>query len=178
MPALFPNDWDDAKKQWIGPEADHPSLQKGIDRFASRVLSIDYDNTDSKVAINVVWPDRAMAATLANAVIESVNLALRTQALKDAESSIAYLNRELEKNSTVEVREAIFSLIQHQLESSMYANVRQEFALKVLDPAVAPDIKKIYWPKKWALAAVGMLLGLMVAAVGSLIAERRARAVV
>jgi uncharacterized protein involved in exopolysaccharide biosynthesis len=178
MPELFPRDWDAAHNKWYGSGTDHPSLQKGIDRFESEVLSIDYDNTDNKVSVNVVWPDRVMAATLANAVIESVNLALRKQALSEAESSIAYLNRELEKNSTVEIREAIFTLMQQQMQSSMYANVRQEFALKILDPAVAPDIKKIYWPKKWPLAAVGMLLGLMVAAAGSLIAELRIREVV
>jgi uncharacterized protein involved in exopolysaccharide biosynthesis len=172
MPLLFPDSWDSAARKWKGPESKHPTVERGIDRFLDSVLSVDYDNADSKVSVSIVWPDRTMAATLANAVIDDVNNTMRAQALRDAEKCISFLNRELAKNATVELQEAINALIKQQLETSMYASVREGYALRVLDPAMPPDARKIYWPKKSALGLVGAFLGLIFAAIGSLVAGR------
>ncbi len=97
MPVLFPHAWDFAARKWKDPEPEQPTVERGIDHFLDHVLSVDYDNADSKVSVNIVWPDRTMAATLANAVIDDVNSTMRDQALREAEKSISFLNRELAK---------------------------------------------------------------------------------
>lgn len=162
MPQLFPRQWDAEVGKWHPTNDGPPTLQQGIDKFTKNVMEVDYDNADNRVSVSIVWPKGDMAATLANGAIERVNAVLRDQAFRDGEKSLTFLKKELDHETIVALREAIVALMQQQMDTIMYANVREDYALRVLDPAVAPDPRDVYWPKKSQLALVGAFIGLLV----------------
>jgi hypothetical protein len=100
------------------------------------------------------------------------NERLRTQALDNARLSIEFLNRELEKQDLVQSRDAIYRLIESQINKAMIANVQREFAFKVIDAAVASDRKRKVAPRRSLItAAVSVLTTMLVA--GVLLYRRR-----
>ena len=80
-------------------------------------------------------------------------------------NSIDYLNSELETTTVVGVRQAIYSVIQSQIEQIMLATVRDDYAFKVLDPAIAPDPDDTAFPNRPIFGFVGLVLGLAFAVV-------------
>ena len=59
----------------------------------------------------------------------------------EAEKSLDYLYIELEQAKSLEVRELISSMIKNKLQLKTIANSRKDYRFKVLDPAIAPELK-------------------------------------
>jgi uncharacterized protein involved in exopolysaccharide biosynthesis len=173
VPALFPKRWDAAGKKWIGQQ---PSVSEAVARFDARVKIVSQDKVAGTVRLSMRWTDPAVAARWANDFAALANEEIRQRAEADARRMIAYLNKELATNNVLEVREAINRLIESQLKNQAMANVRNDFAFKVLDPALVPDANDFVSPIKLAYAALGSLLGLALGlAVGAGLDRRLAR---
>jgi uncharacterized protein involved in exopolysaccharide biosynthesis len=118
------------------------------------------------VTIRVEWFDPELAARWANLMVARANEDLRARKLRQLESSLEFLQSELRKAQLVELRTAISQVMESQINERMLANVRPEYAFRVIDPAVAADVDQPERPKKLLLAAVGLaagtLLGLVV----------------
>ena len=69
------------------------------------------------------------------------------------------MSAELEKISNVDLRKGIFRLIEHQIEIVMFANVREEYAFKVLDSATAADADDFESPKRALMVIAAILFG-------------------
>jgi hypothetical protein len=163
MPILFADKWDADAHRWrkgVKP----PTLEAGVKKFTSTVRTIAQDKKTGMVKITVDWYSPELAAEWANRLIEMANDRLRTVAIKDADLSIEYLNKELAKTNVVEMQHAIYRVIEDQVDRAMLANVQREYAFKVIDPAVAPVTKA--GPHRSILtlvgAAVGFFIGLIV----------------
>ncbi|HFE39467.1 MAG TPA: hypothetical protein ENK06_13815 [Gammaproteobacteria bacterium] len=105
------------------------------------------------------WSDPVLATQWANKMVERINAHQKAAAIKEAEKSIEYLKNELKQTSVVEMRQAIFRLVEAQTKNIMLANVRDEFAFKIIDPAVVPEEK--IKPKKRLMAILGTIVGFM-----------------
>ena len=163
MPILFADKWDANTHNWRkGVEA--PTLEGGIKKFSSSVRTVAQDKKTGLVKITVDWYSPDLAAAWANRTVEMVNDKLRTAAISDADRSIDYLNKELAKTNVVEMQNAIYRVMEEQVNTAMLANVQREYAFKVIDPAVAPVQK--YGPHRSILtlagAGVGFFIGVIV----------------
>jgi LPS O-antigen subunit length determinant protein (WzzB/FepE family) len=87
-----------------------------------------------------------------------VNDRLRADAIRTANSSLEYLDKELAKTSVVEIRQAIYRLTEEQVSNAMLANVQREYAFHFIDPAVPPETK--FSPKRTVMTGVGAAIGL------------------
>jgi len=74
-----------------------------------------------------------------------------------AAQNIGYLEKELGRTSVVELQQAVSRLLEHQLKQAMLAKANQEFAFKVIDPAVPP--RERARPKRTLIVIAGLLLG-------------------
>ncbi len=78
---------------------------------------------------------------------------LRHKAIAESELNLAYLNAEATKTDIFPVKQGIYTMIQGEMVNKMMiAKGTSEFALKVLDPAVAPEKPSSPQPAIWALA--------------------------
>jgi uncharacterized protein involved in exopolysaccharide biosynthesis len=157
LPILFPERWDSTQRAWKASEGGPPTLEAAVNKFAGDVRTISQDRQTGLVTVTVEWVSPTLAAQWANRLVEVVNERLRSEATRSAERSIEYLNQELAKTSVVDLRQAIYRLIQDQVNNAMLANVQREYAFRVIDPAVAPVTRAS--PKRTLLTAAGLFAG-------------------
>jgi LPS O-antigen subunit length determinant protein (WzzB/FepE family) len=98
-----------------------------------------------------------------------LNDRLRERALEEAENNVAYLREEMAKSSLVTMQQSIGQLLQSELQKLMLARGNEEFAFKVVDPAIAP--KQRERPKRSMIAIIGTFLGGLVGAFVVLVAH-------
>lgn len=164
VPLLFADDWDPQQGRWRDPES-APAAGEIWETFDEDVRNISVDRGTGLVTLSVEWTDPDLAAAWANLMVNRINEDLKSRAVDEAERSLRYLNRELEGTTIVELRQAIYRLIEQQINKIMLANVREEFAFTVLDPAVPPDPDDIYRPNRPVLVVLGLVVGLILGGV-------------
>jgi uncharacterized protein involved in exopolysaccharide biosynthesis len=166
---LFADDWNSETGMWdVDDPADVPTLSKAHDFFDKSVRTIEQDPQTGLVTLTIDWPDPVLAAEWANALVADVNAVLRARAIEQSTKSIDYLTRELESTSTLQLRTALFELMESQMTKKLVANVTTEYAFKTIDPAKVPE--KVQWPNRFLFLALGLAFG---AAVGLIIAFAR-----
>jgi len=159
LPVLFPEAWDPVKKDWRSREPGRmPTLWKGNKKFL-KIRTVTEDKKTTLVSLTITWTDPVTAANWANGLVALTNDVLRAKAIHESEQHIAYLNAEAARTDVAQVRAAIYAVLESEIKNVMLARGPGDYALKVLDPALAPEVKT--GPKKalWALA--GLFLGVL-----------------
>jgi len=160
MPILFDDIWDENNKSWkVESDKDKPTAWQAYKLFNADIRSISEDKKSGMLALSIEWKDPKIATQWANELVERINSHQKAAAIKESQQSIEYLKNELQETSVVEMRQAIFRLIEAQTKNIMLASVRDEFVFKIIDPAVVPEenIK----PKKKLMAILGTIVGFM-----------------
>jgi uncharacterized protein involved in exopolysaccharide biosynthesis len=165
LPKLFPEKWDSAAEKWRKDDAEYvPSIAQGVERFVAR-LQIVEDKKAGTLRVSVVSKEPTLAATWANSFVLAANGELRQRAIRDADKTIAYLERPIDRPETsVQLRAALVRVLEDEVKVSALANARDEFAFKVIDPAVIPEPWQAASPGGSVMALGGGFLGLLVAA--------------
>ncbi len=107
--------------------------------FVEDVRSIAEDSATGLVSLSIKWTDPDLAFNWAEDFVRRANQRLRSQDLESSERRLAYLNAELEKANLVELRTAIFGLIESEIQAKMFAQVEDEYVFKVIDPPRVPS---------------------------------------
>jgi uncharacterized protein involved in exopolysaccharide biosynthesis len=157
LPVLFEDLWDAEKNVWIvESEEDEPTEQKAIEFFKG-ILSVDEDKKSGLVTLSVSWKNPKIAAEWANDLVKQLNEQLREQAIQDSKKRVGYLEQELAKVTLKDMREVLYNLLESEKQKAMLANVNEDFALEVIDPAVAPEKREK--PKRKLIVALGGVCG-------------------
>ncbi len=172
MPILFPKKWDAQAKGWKAGVTP-PTMEDAVKLFTEEVRTVSEDRTSGLLTMKVEWYSPDLAARWANGMIEKVNERLRSHAIRDSERSIDFLNKELAKTNVVELRQAVYRLIEEQVNNAMLANVQYEYAFRVIDPAVAP-VKRAS-PRRVAMTIIGAVFGLFAGAAWALLRHQLRR---
>jgi uncharacterized protein involved in exopolysaccharide biosynthesis len=157
LPILYPKKWDPVGKKWkVSDPDDLPTLWKANRFFKNKIRDLTIDNKTQLVTLTVTWYDPHVAAKWANDLVRLTNDTLRDKEIAESERSIAYLNEEAAKTDVVGIRQAIYTLMQSEINKVMVARGSEEFALKVVDPAFAPEVPS---SPKLLLWAIGGFFG-------------------
>tara|TARA_B100001778_G_C18527759_1_gene602074 strand:+ start:229 stop:1116 length:888 start_codon:yes stop_codon:yes gene_type:complete len=159
LPILFKEDWDEDEESWI--ENEPPSDLSAQARMRTH-YSIGYDKRDGIVIFTMNWDDPNLAAKYANQFVSAINNYIRNDEILEAEKSIDYLKKEIKKTTLVDIKNVLNSLIQEQLQTIMLANVREDYAFKIIDPAMVPKSK--IKPQRRQIVILGFILGLIIGA--------------
>jgi capsular polysaccharide biosynthesis protein len=174
LPILYRKLWDPATKSWRTRNPRKlPTLWKANRLFEHSIRTVDDDPKTGIVTMSIEWKDPSQAAEWANGLVSLTNDYLRQKAIDDAQRTIAYLNQEIAQTNTVEVKSALYEFMEQQIRKEMVAKGTKEFALKVVDPAVPPELKTYPNGSLWTLGGGlgGVFLGLLVAVVKESLAE-------
>lgn len=156
------DDYDVAAGKWIRkvslPKKTVPSMQEASEKFQD-ILSVSQDKNSGFVTIAVEHYSPTIAKQWVDWLIEDLNTTIMKKDVAEAEQAIAYLNEQIKNTSLAELQNVFFRLIEEQTKTVMLAKVSPEYVFKVLDPAVAPELKAR--PKRAMIVILSMLLGAM-----------------
>lgn len=162
MEALFADKWDVENKKWkITDPEKIPTLFQAYTRFSRNILNINSDKKTGLITISITWKDREQGAYWANTLIKRTNELLRENTINDTQLSLDYLQKELQKTSLVDVQNTIYRIMESQIKTMMMANTQEQFAFKIIDPAISVDKESFISPKRPLIITMGALLGLL-----------------
>jgi len=164
-PVLFADAWDAEAKTWREEE---PS-QWNVYRKISHMTSASEDKKSGLITVAVAWTDPDLAAKWANNLVARLNAHLRREALDRSKKTLGYLNEELARVKVADMRQALFELIAQEQKKAMLASTQKEYAFRVLDKAVAPDMKSK--PKRSRIVILAALLAGFFTTIGIFIRE-------
>lgn len=155
LPVLFPRKWNAVLGKWkSGNPKDIPTLWQANRLFKKKIRSVTVDDRTGLITLTIKWRNPAQASDWANSLVKMTNDYLRSKAIAESERSIAFLNAEASQTTLVEAKQAIFTLLEVELNKAMLARGNDQYAFKVLDPAFPPEKPSSlpYWA--WMLIAL------------------------
>ncbi|WP_233008859.1 Wzz/FepE/Etk N-terminal domain-containing protein [Rheinheimera faecalis] len=154
--------YDVQNSVWVrdvsAPFKPEPSLLETTLIF-SKMFNVSRDKASGMVTLSVEFLSPIIAQQWVTLIVKEINDDMRRRDLEEAESSITYLNKQLEQTNLSDMRTMLFSLIEEQTKTIMLANVRDEYILKTVDAAVVPELK--VGPKRTLIVGLGFCLGLL-----------------
>lgn len=157
LPILFEEIWDADKQAWIGEsKEDGPTALQAGGLFKG-LISIDVSTESRLITLSVSWKDPEVATEWANDLVKQLNEQLRTKAIADSRKRMGYLEQELAKTTLQDMRAVLYNLLESEKQKAMLANVNEDFALEVIDPAVVPQQREK--PKRKLIVAFGGMCG-------------------
>ena len=157
LKALYENDWDYESDTWKDPES-KPSMEDAYEDFSQRIF-LNRDERTGIINFAIEWTDPKQAAELANDLITSVNTYLRDKEIENISNNIQYLQDELSQTSIVNAQAVVFKVIEEQTKAIMMANVTEEYAFEIIDPAVSPDER--IKPSRRLIVMIGAMLSFL-----------------
>lgn len=167
-PILFKELWDGDKKEW--EDGLEPTAAQTYEVMSNDVIEINIDRRTNLISFSVVWSDPKTAADWANQMIEDLNEKIRSEEVAEYRQSISFVEEQLNEyqqdyvlsdlvsqSSKLTLKRVMLSLVEELTKKVMVANVRDEYAFKIIDPAVVPEKK--YKPSKTNIVIISFLSG-------------------
>jgi len=165
LPVLFAEKWDQRTRHWkVSDPKKVPTLWKAYMFFKDSVRSVVDDKRTGMIEMTIEWKDPKLAAAWANGLVALANSYLRNKAIDEAQRNVLYLDGLVSKTNVVQEQQVIYALMEQQIEKEMVARDREEFALKIVDPAFPPEKPSSPGPVMMGLLGftLGIFLGIIV----------------
>lgn len=133
------------------------TLWFAVKRFQEKIVKVHDDPLKGLTSISVDWTDPQVAAKWANGFVALCNDLMRAQALDEATRNVAYLTNQIAQTREVEVQRSLSELIESETKKLMLANGRRDYAFRLVDPAVPPEVRNS--PKRTLWVLSGLALG-------------------
>ncbi len=160
LPILYDSKWDTEKHRWKDlPKDQIPTLWKANQFFKRHVRGMTSDSKTGLTTLTIIWKDPREAAKWANGLVALTNEYMRSKAIEEFDRNIQYLKDQVSRTNVIGVQAAINSILEGEMKKAMIAQGSQEYALKVIDPAVTPEKRISPNPPLWI--ATGFVLGLV-----------------
>ena len=203
MQMIFAERWDADKKEWRGagpssflsglldraktllrPKAleaaafgngNAPTVWEGI-RKLKEMVSIVQSARENTITISADALSAETSAKTVGYILDTLNEHMSAEAQRVARVNRAYLEGQLDSAPDPIIRQKIYSLVARQIEMDMMAEVKENFAFKVIDPPMVPDQR--ISPKRTRMVASGVAASLIVGLFAAFLldfAERRGR---
>ena len=164
LQGIFEEDWDEEGKKWKTDSP--PTLTDGY-KILQDSLKIEFDpiawtrRQIGYVVIEVRWKDGETAAFIANNLIKEVNIWLSEEMVEESEKSITFIDEQISKVVSMDVKESLAMLKTEQLRNMMLANAADDFALRVIDSALVPEFPSE--PKRTQFVLLSTFFALLMA---------------
>ncbi len=145
------------KERELKGRSDSQNLWRGI-RYLQDAMTIRPNQKDNSIQVSMQFKDPKTAADIVSYTLLELTEHMSNEARRVAETNKQYLESQIEKTADPFIRTKIYTLIAQQIETAMMAEVKENFAFKILDPPRVPD-KKIK-PKRTQMVIIAFLVSL------------------
>jgi uncharacterized protein involved in exopolysaccharide biosynthesis len=153
LPILYEDEWDARQGKWtVTNPKKIPTIWKAI-QFFKHIRTITTDTKTGLVTMTIRWYDPVLAAKWANGLVKMTNDYARQNAIVETDRNKAYLTQQAAATDNVGIKQAVYNLLQAEISKGMIAQGTQEYAFKVVDPAMVAEKPAFPLPIVWALVA-------------------------
>lgn len=180
LPIMFPDQWDVRQKNWkksvfagLNPfktnsktlsknarkkNPDEPDIWDAL-RMLDNMVKVNRNLKDNTITIYVDFSDPDMAARIAECYLLTLTDYMSSETKRVAATNRKYLEEQLGSTADPIIKQKTYNMIAEQIETGMMAEVKENFAFKVIDPPLAPD-RKIK-PKRSKMVLISIFISLI-----------------
>ena len=151
------NKWVRDAKAPFKPE---PSMQEAYKEF-TKIVSVNSAKDTGMVTVSVEHFSPAIAQQWVTWLVEDINKVMKERDVAEANRSSEFLETQIAKTNVADIRTILYQLIEEQTKTIMFAEVRDEYVFKTIDPALVPEEEA--GPKRALICVLGTMLGGMLA---------------
>lgn len=160
-----PDIYNEKSAQWVRevspPKQPKPSMQEAYKEF-SKIFSVSSDKESGLVTVAIEHKSPYVAKQWIDWLIADINDVMRQRDVTEAKRSTEYLEKQIEQTNVADIRTVLYKLVEEQAKTIMFAEVRDEYVFKTVDPALVPEDK--FKPKRSLICIVITVLGGIAAA--------------
>jgi uncharacterized protein involved in exopolysaccharide biosynthesis len=187
LPILFYKQWDHQQRTWKrdqvkldplhylsllsknfvptpaqGRQKKDPDIPDTWDalRLLTEIVNISQDVKQNTITISVDFPDPDVAARIVEYFLVTLTNYMSSEAKRVAATNRKYLEEQLGNTTDPFIKQKTYNMIAQQIETGMMAEVKENFAFKVIDPPLAPD--KTIKPKRIQMVILALFTALFV----------------
>ncbi|OUS52092.1 LPS O-antigen length regulator [Shewanella sp. SACH] len=154
------DDYIKATNTWVreveAPLKSEPSMQEAYKEF-SKIFSASTDKETGMVTLSVEHLSPTVAEQWVTWLIEDINKVMKERDVAEANRSSEFLNKQIALTNVADIKTILYKLVEEQAKTIMFAEVRDEYVFKTIDPAFAPEEKDK--PKRALICVLGTILG-------------------
>ncbi|MGL5668109.1 MAG: Wzz/FepE/Etk N-terminal domain-containing protein [Shewanella sp.] len=147
------NTWVREVKAPFKPE---PSMQEAYKAF-SKMIAVNKAKDTGMVTLSVEHLSPTVAQQWVTWLIQDINKVMKERDVAEAQRSTEFLNKQIALTNVADIKTVLYKLIEEQAKTIMFAEVRDEYVFKTIDPALAPEEKAK--PKRALICVLGSMLG-------------------
>jgi uncharacterized protein involved in exopolysaccharide biosynthesis len=153
-------------KVWLrevkAPKKPEPSPWEAFKAF-KQILSVSTDKENGMITLAIEHYSPEVATQWLLWIVNDINSRMREQDKIEAQNSIDYLSKKLQETQLADMQTVFYQLIEEQTKTIMLAEVSNEYVLRTIDPANAPEEKAK--PKRALIVVLGTTLGGMLSVI-------------
>jgi uncharacterized protein involved in exopolysaccharide biosynthesis len=130
------------------------------------MVNLSEDPKSGLINLSVTSKSPNVAYEISLLILKEINNVYRAEALEESSKALSYLKQQLASTPQNEVRRSMSQVIESQLKTQMFANIREDYLLKPFDNAFIPDIKS--GPARSIICVVITLFGFFFSIIYSL----------
>ncbi|NMH65590.1 Wzz/FepE/Etk N-terminal domain-containing protein [Shewanella salipaludis] len=138
------------------PFRPEPSMQEAYKEF-SKIISVDSTKDTGMVTVSVEHLSPTVAQQWVTWLVQDINKVMKDRDVAEANRSSEFLNKQISQTNVADIRSILYKLIEEQAKTIMFAEVRDEYVFKTIDPALVPEEKAK--PKRALICVLGAMLG-------------------
>jgi len=154
------NLYDVSNNKWLRevnyPKKSEPSAWEAFQKLL-KLISISQDKITSLVTIDIEFYSPEISKKWLSWLVEDVNDFMREKDENEAQASIDYLTKQLDKTEVSAMENVFYQLIEEQTKNIMLTKVSAEYVLKTIDPAQVPEKKA--GPQRAFIVVIATMLG-------------------
>jgi uncharacterized protein involved in exopolysaccharide biosynthesis len=153
-----------AESKWVRevepPYKPEPSMQEAYKEF-SKIIAVNAAKDTGMVTVSVEHLSPQVAQQWVSWLVADINNEMKQRDVAEANRSKAFLQTQIQQTNVADIRTILYKLIEEQTKTIMFAEVRDEYVFKTIDPAFVPEEKAK--PKRALICVLGTMLGGMLA---------------
>lgn len=146
-------DWT---RDFEAPFKAEPSMQEAFKEF-SEILSVNLSKDTGMVTVSIEHLSPFVAQKWVTWLVEDINQIMKNRDVTEAQRSSDFLYKQIMLTNVADIRSILYRLIEEQAKTIMFAEVRDEYVFRTIDPALAPEEK--YRPRRALIAVLGTIFG-------------------
>ncbi|WP_440875558.1 Wzz/FepE/Etk N-terminal domain-containing protein [Thalassotalea sp. PLHSN55] len=158
---IFDKDiYNEQTHEWVRdvtfPKTPKPSAWETFEAL-KEILSVATDKESGMISLSIEYYSPELAKQWLILLVKDLNKEMREKDKKEAQESINFLTNKLEQTQLADMQTVFYQLIEEQTKTMMLTEVSEEYVLKTIDPANAPDEEAK--PKRGLICVLGTMLG-------------------